>query len=353
MRRAGRACGDVPMFEKFDHIFDIKSVDKSKRIIRGIASLEEPDRDGEIIAMEAFDSSLKQWLENPVIRFKHQDPIGRGLLTVDGEPGCYVDYDKRAFIVSAYISDATQTANEAWGLMLDGVVKSFSVGGKVLEKEAIKQNGREVNKITKMELYEVSVVDLPSNRKSFFNVIAKSIKQGDEFACPYCGEKFDSAEKVREHEATCPKKSAKQTKDDVAQELFNKPYSELTDEEKAKVDEKLKPKEDRAAQDISKPGEGTHSDKWDRCVAEVRARGGVDSPEAVCTAQLGEESFRGLERGEWTEKDMGKIESLLKKIGNVGVAGHDEKNKKNEETKCLTKAKKRLLISLLTKLQKH
>jgi hypothetical protein len=35
----------------------------------------------------------------------------------------------------------------------------------------------------------------------------------------------------------------------------------------------------------------THSAKWDRCVEEVRRRGGVDSPEAVCTAQLGEESY--------------------------------------------------------------
>lgn len=34
----------------------------------------------------------------------------------------------------------------------------------------------------------------------------------------------------------------------------------------------------------------THSAKWDRCVEEVRNRGGVDSPEAVCTEQLGDES---------------------------------------------------------------
>ena len=35
----------------------------------------------------------------------------------------------------------------------------------------------------------------------------------------------------------------------------------------------------------------THSAKWDRCVADVRASGSAESPEAVCTAQLGEESY--------------------------------------------------------------
>lgn len=352
------------IFEKFEHTFDIKSIDKDRRIIRGTASLEEEDRDGEIIAMPAIADSLKGWLQNPVIRFKHEHPIGKGLEFIDGQPACFVT--EKEFIVTAYISDKTQAAKEAWGLIEDGIIKSFSVGGKVLEKMAVKENGRELKKITKMELYEVSVVDIPSNRKSFFSVIAKSIKkQDDDFECPYCGEEFDSQEDLNDHKKDCPKKSAKQnvnkqSRDDVAQELFNKPYDELDDDQKEKVNAKLKPKEDAAAQDISKPGAGTHSDKWDRCVADVRARGGVDSPEAVCTASLGEESFRGLDRGKWSEKDSKNVTDLINKINAPKTEGENplSREKNIEEQKCQNQFKQTnlevsLKTSLLSKLQKR
>ena len=230
----------VQIFEKFEHTFDIKSIDKERRIIRGVASLEEVDRDNEIIAIDAIEKSLQGYLANPVIRFKHQEPIGKAI------EGTGIDRANKAFLVTAYITDKTQTAKDAWGLIEDGIIKSFSVGGKVLEKEVVKQGDRQIHKITNMELYEVSVVDIPSNRKSFFEVIAKSLKKQSK-------------------------------KDEIAQELFNKPYDELTDEEKAKVDEKLNEK----SADIEKNGRPP-KDWFDRCVRHVREAGSADDPEAVC-----------------------------------------------------------------------
>ena len=38
-----------------------------------------------------------------------------------------------------------------------------------------------------------------------------------------------------------------------------------------------------------------HSAKWHSCVDQVSAQGGVESPEAVCTAALGPESFESVE----------------------------------------------------------
>jgi HK97 family phage prohead protease len=351
------------MFEKFEHTFDIKSIDKEKRIIRGVASLEEVDRDREIIALDAIDKSLEGYKQNPIIRFMHKEPIGRAI-----PEQTFVDRMDKAFIVTAYITDKTQIAKEAWALIDEGIIKSFSVGGKVLEKEAVKEGGREVTKITNMELYEVSVVDIPSNRKSFFEIISKSIE--------------------------------KQSKDDIAQELFNKPYSELTDEEKAKVNEKLggksviediqkpfagyenfaacmadqqekgKAKEDAEKicgklqaegegkginQDINKPGEGTHSDKWHRCVEHVRESGSAESPEAVCTAELGEESFNRSVK-ELTSDEIKNIDDFVKKlnsylsevkVGKMTSTIDDSKNKKEEE-QCqkLNNLKKRLLTQL-------
>lgn len=317
----------IIIFERFDHSFEIKSIDSAKRLIRGVASLEEVDRDGEIIAMEAFDDSLQQWLTNPVIRFKHTDPIGKGISNA-----CFVDKSTKEFIVTAYISDKTEKAREAWGLIEDGIIKSFSVGGKVLERVGIKSGtGKEVNKITKMELYEVSVVDIPSNRKSFFSVIAKSIEMKSE-------------------------------KDDVAQDMFNKPYSELDDDQKEKVNAKIKPKEDAVDQDIYKPGEGTHSAKWDRCVEDVKRDNPSANAYAVCTAQLGEESFRGLDRGPWTEKDSKDVKELIDKINKINAPKVEGENpnldkNKQEEKKCQkTTSNQQLEVTLkttlLNKLQK-
>lgn len=315
------------IFEKFEHTFDIKSVDKARRIIRGTASLEEEDRDGEIIAMEAIDSSLKGWMQNPVIRFKHEQPIGKGLDVLDGQPGCYVNTTSKEFIVTAYISDKTQIAKEAWGLIEEGIIKSFSVGGKVLERIAVKEGGKELKKIVRMELYEVSVVDIPSNRKSFFSVIAKSIEKQSE-------------------------------KDDVAQDMFNKPYSELDDDQKEKVNAKIKPKEDAASQDIYKPGEGTHSAKWDSCVEDVKRNNPSANAYAVCTAQLGEESFRGLERGTWTEKDSENVKILINKINAPKTEGENPLSREKiiEEPKCKNQFKQtdleiELKESLLNKLR--
>jgi len=308
------------MFEKFEHTFDIKSIDKEKRIIRGIASLEEVDRDKEIIALEAIEKSLEGYKQNPIIRFKHQEPIGRAI-----PEQTFVDRMDKAFIVTAYITDKTQTGKEAWALIEEGIIKSFSIGGKVLEKEAVKENGREITKITSMELYEVSVVDIPSNRKSFFEVIAKSI--------------------------------GKQSKDEIAQDMFNKPYSELTPEEKEKVDAKSKPEEKTIIQDLNKPGAGTHSAKWDRCVEHVRASGGVDSPEAVCTAQLGEESFN--RSVDLPPEEIKEIDSFVKKLNSYLLENKlgkmtstiDEPKNKMEEEQCQKKLK--LKQKLLTQLKQN
>ena len=159
------------MFNKFEYNFSIKSIDSDKHIIKGVASIEELDRDNEIILSKALEKGANEWKKNPVIRYKHTDPIGIGI-----SEECFVNDGK--FHVTAKISDKTQTARDAWGLIEDGILKSFSVGGKVNEKEVQfdEKLKKDVTLIKDMELYEISVVDIPSNRNSFFDVIKKSIE---------------------------------------------------------------------------------------------------------------------------------------------------------------------------------
>jgi len=157
---------DIP---KFAYNMTMKSVDTENRVIVGSASVEEIDRHSDLITMSAFENAIQGWLENPVIRWKHGEPIGKGLNAwVEGN----------TFKIKAKISDKTTLANEVWGLIEDGIIKSFSVGGRVLKQEPVKSKDDdkiEYTKVTKIDLYEVSVCDIPANKHSFFDIIGKCV----------------------------------------------------------------------------------------------------------------------------------------------------------------------------------
>ena len=160
---------NIPLQKSFSYVFDISKVQAEERIVEGYASVEVPDRDDEIISREALRTAFKNYMRNPVLRWMHErEPIGKIL---DG----YVD-DKGLY-VRAYISDATEKAREVWGLIKDGIVRAFSIGGRVLEavREYSKALGRKITKITKMELLEISVVDIPANPETLFQVVRKSV----------------------------------------------------------------------------------------------------------------------------------------------------------------------------------
>lgn len=49
---------------------------------------------------------------------------------------------------------------------------------------------------------------------------------------------------------------------------------------------------------VEKPGDSTHTAKWDRCVEHVKAGGSGVNAYAVCTAMMGDESFKASESEE-------------------------------------------------------
>lgn len=63
----------------------------------------------------------------------------------------------------------------------------------------------------------------------------------------------------------------------------------------------------------------SHTAKWRRCVDKLEDKGDVESPHAVCTAQMGEESFAGKSR----EADPGLVGGLLGKSAAPGAEGSD------------------------------
>ncbi len=147
-------------------------VDSQKHIIAGYASVEVVDRDSEIVKREALDKALSEYMRNPIIRWMHkEEPIGKVLNAYVDEKGLYVE---------AYITDKTPEGKKAWSLIEDGIVKAFSIGGSVNNKEyTVTKDGKHVGVITDLALREISVVDIPANPESFFEVISKIANGGD------------------------------------------------------------------------------------------------------------------------------------------------------------------------------
>jgi len=155
-----------------------KSTHKGKRLISGYASTSALDRQDEIIAHDALKAAAEDLLKNPTVFYEHkhdQLPIG---LTVKS----YVD--SKGLKVVVQISEAKH-ADNIWQLIKEGILNSFSIGGKVLEAHDEKdKDGKSHNIIDRIELYEVSIVGLPANPEARFEM-AKSIgKTIDELDLP-------------------------------------------------------------------------------------------------------------------------------------------------------------------------
>lgn len=74
---------------------------------------------------------------------------------------------------------------------------------------------------------------------------------------------------------------------------------------------------------VEKPGNSTHTPKWDRCVAHVSANNPDADPYAVCTAMLGDESFKAMDEESFNGLIDKALENLEKDnfgIGGIGIA---------------------------------
>ena len=161
--------------ETFNLSFPIDMVKKEERIVSGIATADNIDKSGDIVEFEASLEAFKKWGGN--IREMHA-PIAVGK-AISYEPVEITSDDGskyRAIKVSAYISKGAQ---DTWEKVLDGTLKAFSIGGKVIEKiESTEKmhRGRPVNIIKQYMLGELSLVDNPANALAVVDVIKMDIE---------------------------------------------------------------------------------------------------------------------------------------------------------------------------------
>lgn len=156
--------------EDFNFSFPISFVKKEERIVVGIATADNIDKSNDIVDPDASVEAFKNWQGN--IREMHAPiAVGKAIrhrpVTIKGPDG----KTYRAIEVEAYISKGAQNT---WEKVLDGTLRAFSIGGKILKKEMMHgkmHNGRPVNFIKQYELGELSLVDNPANPMAVIDVV--------------------------------------------------------------------------------------------------------------------------------------------------------------------------------------
>ena len=144
-------------------------VDKERRIVSGFASLDNVDKQGDIVTADASMKAFSNFRGN--IREMHQ-PSAVGKM-VSFKEDKYFDPESKKFysgvFVSAYISKG---ANDAWEKVLDGTYTGFSIGGRMNKWDDgyDEKSDSTIRIIKDYDLVELSLVDSPANQ--FANIVS-------------------------------------------------------------------------------------------------------------------------------------------------------------------------------------
>ncbi len=149
-------------------------VDKERRIVSGFATLDNVDKQADIVTAEASMKAFAKFRGN--IREMHQ-PISVGKM-VSFKEDKYFDPGTKKFYsgvyVSAYISKGAQ---DTWEKVLDGTLSGFSIGGRMNKWDDAfdEKMDKSIRIIKDYDLVELSLVDNPANQ--FANIL--SVEKND------------------------------------------------------------------------------------------------------------------------------------------------------------------------------
>jgi hypothetical protein len=154
----------------FNFAFPIDMIKREQRIVVGIATADNVDKSGDIVDFEASREAFANWGGN--IREMHSPiAVGKAVsyepIIIQGEDGAVYN----GFKVEAYISKG---AEDTWQKVLDGTLRSFSIGGKVVSREESSEKffkGKPVSIIKEYVLGELSLVDNPANALAIIDIV--------------------------------------------------------------------------------------------------------------------------------------------------------------------------------------
>lgn len=141
--------------------FQIKTLQNHEGWFAGYASVfDEVDQQNDRVIRGAFAENLQKWHQQgklPKMLWQHESnqPIGRWRKIAEDGAGLYVEGELLLDV---------QKAREAYALMKAGILDSLSIGYRVIE--AVRSHKSQVRLLTKLELFEISLVTFAANAKA-------------------------------------------------------------------------------------------------------------------------------------------------------------------------------------------
>ena len=145
-------------------------VDQEKRIVHGFATLDNLDKQDDIVTKAASLKAFERFRGN--IREQHDPHKAVGRIVTFREDSIYDAESAKTYngvFVSAYVSKG---AEDTWQKVLDGTLTGFSIGGAIkdTEKAYDEDMDKSIRIIHDYDLVELSLVDNPANQLA--NVIS-------------------------------------------------------------------------------------------------------------------------------------------------------------------------------------
>jgi hypothetical protein len=144
-------------------------VDKERRTVSGFATLDNIDKQADIVTTDASLKAFAKFRGN--IREMHQ-PTAVGKM-VNFKEDKYFDPETKKFYTGVYVSAyISKGAQDTWEKVLDGTLSGFSIGGRMNKWDDAfdEQMDKTIRVIKDYDLVELSLVDNPANQ--FANVLS-------------------------------------------------------------------------------------------------------------------------------------------------------------------------------------
>ncbi len=170
-------------------------VDQERRIVSGFATLDNVDKQSDIVTTEASLKAFQKFRGN--IREMHQ-PTAVGKM-VSFKEDRYFDPQSKKFYSGVYVSAyVSKGAQDTWEKVLDGTLSGFSIGGKMNKWDDAYDSkaDMQIRVIKDYDLVELSLVDNPANQ--FANILSiekvdgVDVIKGEQFATELENVFFDS-----------------------------------------------------------------------------------------------------------------------------------------------------------------
>ncbi len=163
------------MAKEFFFITEKAAEQEGRRVITAVVSSEVIDRDGDIITASAMKAAMAAFMRNPVILASHQHKLDDGTSPVVGR---VIDWRQEGKKTICDIEFAgTELGLQYWKLYSEKFQKAFSIGFRPISFEEKYIDGKRINVITEIMLYEISAVAVPANQ----DALSKSAKRKRDF----------------------------------------------------------------------------------------------------------------------------------------------------------------------------